>query len=61
MPNLRTTHTYAILGLSNDAYDEIRRKLKDSGYSQNFHFQDGRELIEMHGLAIEREQNAEVS
>ena len=51
---LRQTHTYAILEVSSPAYDEIRQKLKDAGYRQAFHFNEGRELIDMHGLAVQR-------
>lgn len=52
---MRTTHTYVTLPLSPAAYDEIRRKLEDAGYQHCFH-EDG--LVDMHGLAIEREDDS---
>lgn len=34
------THTYAILEISKSAFEEIRDKLNEAGYSDQFH-QDG--------------------
>lgn len=49
---LRTTHTYAILEVSEQAYREIRERLKAAGYAHAFHEDDGREVIDMHGIAL---------
>jgi hypothetical protein len=49
------TYTYAILEISAAAYNEIRKKLEAAGYSDQFHEDDGREVIDMHGIAIAEE------
>ena len=50
------THTFAILDLSPEAYAEIARKLREAGYGHSFtEDHDGRELIDMHGLAVRSE------
>ena len=46
------THTYAILGLSKEAFAEIKKKLEDAGYQHAFH-EDG--VIDMHGIAVQEE------
>lgn len=50
------THTYAILIVSPDAYEEIRQKLDKAGYSDQFHERGGGEsqVIDMHGVGIEK-------
>lgn len=47
------THTYARLVVSKETYREIRSKLVEGGYEDQFYadFQNG-ELIDMHGIAI---------
>lgn len=45
-----TRHTYAILEISQTAYDEIRSKLAAAGYEHAFH--DGG-VIDMHGIAVQ--------
>jgi hypothetical protein len=53
---MRQTHTYVILPLSPTAYREIRAKLIAAGYGHAFHGVDTpEELIDMHGIAIQRE------
>jgi hypothetical protein len=52
---IRSTHTYAILEVSQAAYDEIRMKLKAADYDHCFHEQDGRIVIDMHGIALAEE------
>lgn len=54
MHQLRTTHTYVVMEVSPSAYEEIRKQLKDAGYAQAFHFQDGVEQIDLSGLALQR-------
>lgn len=52
---MRTTHTYAILKISEAAYEEIRTKLEAAGYSHAFHANDdapASPIIDMHGIAI---------
>lgn len=44
----RTTHTYAVLEVSREAFDDIATRLRKAGHHQAFH--DDR--IDMHGLAI---------
>ena len=47
------TYTYALLELSPAAYREIRDKLQEAGYQEQFHAQDdGRIAIDMHGIAV---------
>ncbi len=43
------THTYALLELSQAAYDEIRAKLEEAGYQHTFHEEN---RIDMHGIAV---------
>lgn len=43
------THTYALLEISQAAYDEIRQKLREAGYQHAFG-DDGE--IDMHGIAV---------
>lgn len=45
-------YTYAILEVSAQAYREIRAKLVAAGYEHAFHEDDGREVIDMHGIAL---------
>lgn len=53
MPHLKTTHTYTVLQISRAAYDEIRGKLLDADYGHALHREDGFELIDMHGIAVQ--------
>lgn len=46
---MRSTHTYAILEVSQEAYDEIHAKLKAAGYQHAF--MDGN-VIDMAGIGI---------
>lgn len=47
---IRSTHTYATLEVSAEAYDEVKRLLEKAEYHHAFH--EG--LIDMHGIALER-------
>jgi hypothetical protein len=49
---IRTTYTYAVLDISAEAYLEIAALLKAAGYDQAFHRDDGRTVIDMHGIAL---------
>jgi hypothetical protein len=53
---LRTTHTFVELPLSPAAYEEIRNKLKAAGYEHCFI--RGEDTIDMHGLAVTREETS---
>lgn len=46
------TYTYAVLEITPCAYKEIREKLAEAGYSHAFHREDGREVTDMHGIAL---------
>lgn len=46
---LRQTHTYALLEISEAAYEEIAGKLREAGYGHAFG-EDGE--IDMHGIAV---------
>lgn len=46
------THTYAVLDVSGPAFAEILAKLAAAGYSHAIHQEDGRDLIDMHGVAL---------
>lgn len=54
---MRQTHTYAILEVSKEAFDEIFKMLDDAGYQQAFHQNDGETVIDMHGIALKVEEN----
>jgi hypothetical protein len=49
------THTYAVLEVSQATYDEIAGKLAEAGYDHAFHVDDGRVLVDMHGIALAAE------
>jgi hypothetical protein len=49
------THTYAILELSGQAFAEIKEKLEAAGYQHAFNEDDGRAVIDMHGIAVAAE------
>ena len=50
---MRTTHTYAVLDVSPEAYGEIRDKLAAFGYQHAFHEDSAGPLIDMHGIAVQ--------
>lgn len=49
---LVNAYTYAILDVSPATYREIREKLDAAGYQHAFHRDGGREVIDMHGIAL---------
>lgn len=51
VPPTRTTYTYAVLEISQAAYDEIAQKLRAAQYDHAFHHDEG-EVIDMHGIAL---------
>lgn len=46
---MRSTHTYTILEVSAEAYEEIRALLEAAGYHHAFHD----DVIDMHGIALQ--------
>jgi hypothetical protein len=49
------TYTFAILEVSKAVFDEIRGKLEAAGYSDQFHIDAGRPVVDMHGIALKAE------
>src|SRR5271157_2537363 len=49
---MKQTHSFAILELSPSAFTEIERNLKQAGYSHAIRQEDGREIIDMQGIAV---------
>lgn len=50
------TYTYSILKISSAAYEEIKQKLEDAGYSDQFHEDRNYGIvIDMHGIALAAE------
>lgn len=45
------THTFAILPISQTAYEEIKSKLIEAGYQHAILEEAGQEVIDMHGIA----------
>jgi len=48
-----STHTFTILEISREAFDEIKKKLEKAGYEHTF---DGDDLIDMHEIALRPEK-----
>lgn len=56
---MTTTHTYAVLEVTQSTYDEIKQKLTAAGYQHQFYKsykQDEKEIIDMHGIALQEEK-----
>lgn len=49
---MRSTHTFVVIELSDQAFKEIFTKLKEAGYEHTFIEQDGKTVIDMHGIAV---------
>jgi hypothetical protein len=47
-----STHTYAVMEISQSAFDEIKQKLEAAGYQHAIHDDDDKLLIDMHGIAV---------
>lgn len=47
------THTYAVLKVSPETYNEIRGRLAAAGYAGQFHDKADGEVIDMHGIALQ--------
>ena len=48
------THTYVLLDVSPETYYEIYDKLSEAGYDHCFHEDDGKIVIDMHGIALNK-------
>jgi len=46
------TYTYAVLDVEGSTYRDIARRLIKADYGHAFHEDDGRQIIDMHGIAI---------
>ena len=51
----QVTHTYAIMEVSQETFDEIRAKLLEAGYDDQIHPTRylAIELLDMHGIALQ--------
>jgi hypothetical protein len=56
---MRQTHTFVVLDLSPTAFREIHAKLEAAGYSHAFLGSEGREVIDMAGIAVASESRPE--
>lgn len=50
------THTYALLNVSRECFEEIAAKLKKAKYTQAFHEREGVTVIDMEGIALKAEE-----
>jgi hypothetical protein len=48
----RSTYSFVVLELSPAAFEEIRSKLEAAGYQHQFHVEQERTVIDMHGIAV---------
>lgn len=55
---MTATRTYALLEVSSATYAEIRAKLAKAGYGHALHRDDGHEVIDMHGIALQQESES---
>jgi hypothetical protein len=47
-----SSYTYAVLEVSESAYREIAKLLREAGYHGSFQRDDGQECIDMNGIAL---------
>lgn len=52
MGRITSTYTYVLLPVSRSAYEEIAGKLRAAGYDHVFESNEGRVVIDMHGLGL---------
>jgi len=50
----RTTHTYAILEVSERTYEEIKVRLERAGHVDRFHGSNGEIVLDMNGIALSK-------
>ena len=46
------TRTFAMLEVSSSTFAEVSGKLRDADYDHAFHVVDGRDVVDMHGIAL---------
>lgn len=49
---VKMTHTYAVLQISDSAFEEISKLLTKAGYTDHLHVDNGAPIIDMHGIAL---------
>lgn len=47
------SHTFVVLNVTQETYNEIKEKLLKAGYDQALCESDGEETIDMHGIALQ--------
>lgn len=55
----RFTYTFAIMEVSKETYEEIKRKMVEAGYDHVFHSHENGPVIDMVGIAIQAEEQKE--
>ena len=55
---MTVTHTYAILEVDAATFADVMGRLLQAGYEHAIHDQDGRAVIDMHGIALRIEAPA---
>lgn len=50
--DIRQTHTYVIMEVSKEVHEFIKQKLEEAGYQHAIHIEDGKILLDMHGIAL---------
>lgn len=55
--SFKTTHTFAVLEVSESTFKEIHDKLKEHYSDQIFNGTDGNLVIDMHGVGIQQGSN----
>lgn len=50
---MRGTHTYVVMEVNQQVYDEIRRRMMEAGYQHALHSGGGPEVIDMQGIALQ--------
>ena len=58
---MRATRTYAILEVAPDVYEDIKKRLLAADYGHALHSDDGREVIDMQGIALMPKPKADES
>ncbi len=51
---ITSTYTYVLMDVSEETYYEIYDKLSEAGYDHCFHKDDGKTVIDMHGIALNK-------
>lgn len=54
---MASTHTYTVLPVSSQAFQEIKEKLEEAGYDHAIQHTDGDLVIDMHGIALSEEDD----